>query len=173
MKSLLVMYWPYQGCSVRLRITGRPLRKKGQNSISYHFFQMEPICILVPVCYTSISLYVSRTAMLVSHICTEKPHLHTSTCLLYEYMFHIHGADIFFFFFQIYLYRVDHSVRLFFHGALLQNKIYIQKMTYTYTHTKLEIVDQWSTRIPPPHRRGWHCSKSQGSHFESDIADNR
>ena len=37
----------------------------------------------------------------------------------------------------------------------------------------LEIVDQWSTRIPPPHRRGWHCSKSQGSHFESDIADNR
>ena len=38
---------------------------------------------------------------------------------------------------------------------------------------QLEIVDQWSTRIPPPHRRGWHCSKSQGSHFESDIADNR
>ena len=38
---------------------------------------------------------------------------------------------------------------------------------------KLEIVDQWSTRIPPPHRRGWHCSKSQDSHFESDIADNR
>ena len=38
---------------------------------------------------------------------------------------------------------------------------------------KLEIVDQWSTRIPPPHRRGWHCSKSQGNHFESDIADNR
>ena len=49
----------------------------------------------------------------------------------------------------------------------------------------LEIVDQWSTRIPPAHRRGWqwamgngwnaieHCSKSQGSHFESDIADNR
>ena len=31
--------------------------------------------------------------------------------------------------------------------------------------TKLEIVDQWSTRIPPPHRRGWHCSKSQGSPF--------
>ena len=22
-------------------------------------------------------------------------------------------------------------------------------------HNKLEIVDQWSTRIPPPHRRGW------------------
>ena len=38
---------------------------------------------------------------------------------------------------------------------------------------KLEIVDQWSTRIPPLHRRGWHCSKSQGRHFESDIADNR
>ena len=38
---------------------------------------------------------------------------------------------------------------------------------------KLEIVDQWSTRIPPPHRRGWQCSKSQGSNFESDIADNR
>ena len=38
---------------------------------------------------------------------------------------------------------------------------------------QLEIVDQWSTRIPPPHMRGWHCSKSQGSHFESDIADNR
>ena len=38
---------------------------------------------------------------------------------------------------------------------------------------KLEIVDQWSTRIPPLHRRGWHCSKSQGSHFKSDIADNR
>ena len=37
---------------------------------------------------------------------------------------------------------------------------------------QLEIVDQWSTRIPPPHRRGWHCSKLQGSHFESDIADN-
>ena len=37
---------------------------------------------------------------------------------------------------------------------------------------KLEIVYQWSTKIPPPHRRGWHCSKSQGSHFESDIADN-
>ena len=48
---------------------------------------------------------------------------------------------------------------------------------------QLEIVDQWSTRIPPPHRRekvamgnGWiaieHCSKSQGSHFERDIADN-
>ena len=38
---------------------------------------------------------------------------------------------------------------------------------------KIQIVDQWSTRIPPPHRRGWHCSKSQGSHFESDIADKR
>ena len=37
---------------------------------------------------------------------------------------------------------------------------------------KLEIVDQWSTRIPPPPRRGWHCSKSQCNHFESDIADN-
>ena len=38
---------------------------------------------------------------------------------------------------------------------------------------ELEIVDQWSTRIPPPDRRGWHCSKSQGSYFESNIADNR
>ena len=28
-------------------------------------------------------------------------------------------------------------------------------------------------RIPPLHRRGWHCSKSQGSHFDSDIVDNR
>ena len=37
---------------------------------------------------------------------------------------------------------------------------------------KLEIVDQWPTRIPLPPRRGWHCSKSQGSHFESDIANN-
>ena len=40
-------------------------------------------------------------------------------------------------------------------------------------YSKLEIVDQWSTRIPPPDRRGWHCSKSQGSYFESNIADNR
>ena len=24
-----------------------------------------------------------------------------------------------------------------------------------YSKFKLEIVDQWSTRIPPPHRRGW------------------
>ena len=30
-------------------------------------------------------------------------------------------AIFFFNLFQIYLYRVDHSVRLFFHGALLQN----------------------------------------------------
>ena len=29
--------------------------------------------------------------------------------------------------------------------------------------TQLEIVDQWSTRIPPPHRRGWHFSKSQAA----------
>ena len=43
----------------------------------------------------------------------------------------------------------------------------------TRNEFKLEIVDQWSTRIPPPHRRGWHCSKSQGNDFESDIADNR
>ena len=34
------------------------------------------------------------------------------------------------FLFQIYLYSFDHSVRLFFHGALLQNKIYIQNNTY-------------------------------------------
>ena len=49
----------------------------------------------------------------------------------------------------------------------------VQDDTMTGTLSKLEIVDQWSTRIPPPHRRGWHCSKSQGSHFESDIPDNR
>ena len=45
--------------------------------------------------------------------------------------------------------------------------------TWRCHQMELEIVDQWSTRIPPLHRRGWHCSKSQGSHFESDIADNR
>ena len=32
----------------------------------------------------------------------------------------------------------------------------------SHEQVELEIVDQWSTRIPPPHRRGWHCSKSQG-----------
>ena len=25
----------------------------------------------------------------------------------------------------------------------------------TFVQSELEIVDQWSTRIPPPHRRGW------------------
>ena len=40
----------------------------------------------------------------------------------------------------------------------------------TQIYIELEIVDQWSTRIPPPPRGGWHCAKSQGSHFESDIA---
>ena len=49
----------------------------------------------------------------------------------------------------------------------------VGKQTRSKSKLKLEIVDQWSTRIPPPHMRGWHCSKSQGSHFESDIADNR
>ena len=46
------------------------------------------------------------------------------------------GYFFYLFLFQIYLYRVDHSVRLFFHGALLQNKIYIQKWhSYIYIHT--------------------------------------
>ena len=49
----------------------------------------------------------------------------------------------------------------------------VTKVGHCPYNNKLEIVDQWSTRIPPPHRRVWHCSKSQGSHFESDIADNR
>ena len=49
-------------------------------------------------------------------------------------------ASIFYFFIfifisNIHLYRVDHSVRLFFHGALLQNKINIQKMTHTFIYT--------------------------------------
>ena len=49
-------------------------------------------------------------------------------------------ASFFYFFISIfisniYLYRVDHSVRLFFHGALLQNKINIQKMTHTFIYT--------------------------------------
>ena len=49
---------------------------------------------------------------------------------------------------------------------------WVHGVLHILPHNKLEIVDQWSTRIPPLHRRGWHCSKSQGSHFESDIADN-
>ena len=52
---------------------------------------------------------------------TQKIDLSSKTCFL-------------FYLFQIYLYRVDHSVRLFFHGALLQNKIYIQNDIYIYTH---------------------------------------
>ena len=40
---------------------------------------------------------------------------------------------IFFILFQIYLYRVNHSVTLFFHGALLQSKIYRYK-EHIYTH---------------------------------------
>ena len=39
----------------------------------------------------------------------------------------------FFYLFQIYLYRVNHSVTLFFHGALLQSKIYRYK-EHIYTH---------------------------------------
>ena len=47
----------------------------------------------------------------------------------------------------------------------------------------LEIVDQLSTRIPPPHRRGWQWAMGglqlkivpnhKAAIFESDIADNR
>ena len=36
--------------------------------------------------------------------------------------------------FQIYLYRVNHSVTLFFHGALLQSKIHKYK-EHIYTHS--------------------------------------
>ena len=44
---------------------------------------------------------------------------------------HLYGT--FNFFFQLYSYRVNHSVTLFFHGALLQSKIYRYK-EHTYTH---------------------------------------
>ena len=56
---------------------------------------------------------------------------------------------------------------------LSNSKVLALMPSCTRRKRKLEIVNQWSTRIPPPHRRGWHCSKSQGNHFESDIADNR
>ena len=36
--------------------------------------------------------------------------------------------------FQLYLYRVKHSVTLFFHGALLQSKIHKYK-EHIYTHS--------------------------------------
>ena len=45
---------------------------------------------------------------------------------------------------------------------------------------KLEIVDQWSTMIPPPHRRGWQWVDCNWTLFkitrqpsQSDVADNR
>ena len=78
---------------------------------------------------------------------------------------------------EIMLYSCDKYSQYFkFPSFSLIHKIYVHRQWQIYTYIfkyKLEIVDQWSTRIPPPHRRGWHCSKSQGSHFESDIADNR
>ena len=43
-------------------------------------------------------------------------------------------ANFIFFLFQIYLYRVNHSVTLFFHGALLQSKIHKHK-EHIYTHS--------------------------------------
>ena len=41
---------------------------------------------------------------------------------------------LFLFLFQIYLYRVNHSVTLFFHGALLQSKTHKHKNTYIHIH---------------------------------------
>ena len=55
---------------------------------------------------------------------------------------------------------------------IIRDTVIDQHLLPQYCCFKLEIVDQWSTRIPLPPRRGWHCSKSQCSHFESDIADN-
>ena len=50
--------------------------------------------------------------------------------------FKSHVTDIFFliFLFQIYLYRVNHSVTLFFHGTLLQSKTHKHKNTYIHIH---------------------------------------
>ena len=31
----------------------------------------------------------------------------------------------------------------------------LKEFNHNKTYLQLEIVDQWSTRIPPPHRRGW------------------
>ena len=36
----------------------------------------------------------------------------------------------------------------------LKNNV-MYNLLLTRSGNKLEIVDQWSTRIPPPHRRGW------------------
>ena len=39
--------------------------------------------------------------------------------------------------------------------CLLTTKSMVTTLQTVWVETKLEIEDQWSTRIPPPHRRGW------------------
>ena len=64
----------------------------------------------------------------ISRVLFEIPHTYLTIHLF-----------LFYFLFQTYLYRVDHSVRLFFHGALLQNKMYIQKW-HIYTHIDIYYI---------------------------------
>ena len=43
-----------------------------------------------------------------------------------------------------------------FHEKCILSYLYmLTKWKFRYLQIKLEIVDQWSTRIPPPHRKGW------------------
>ena len=49
---------------------------------------------------------------------------------------------------------IDESIQVAY-SQLSYHSLVRYHITHELGDYKLEIVDQWSTRIPPPHRRGW------------------
>ena len=84
--------------------------------------------------------------------------MHVQQIIIFPFLFFFRNLDGKF----GWLKRICYVINLSHHiDAVNKFKFVIQLfisqyiITYTFNQVKQEIVDQWSTRIPPPHRRGW------------------